>query len=160
MIIVVMGVCSCGKTIVGRMLAEKMGLAFYDADDFHSQKNVKKMKSGKALNDDDRLPWLRQMAEEMPEWESNGGAVLACSALKESYRQILKSGGNVRFVYLKGPKNLILERAQNRKGHFMAPDLIDSQLAALEEPKEAIVTDIAKSPEEITSFIQQQISVL
>jgi carbohydrate kinase (thermoresistant glucokinase family) len=102
MIIVVIGVCSCGKTHIGRLLAESMGLSFYDADDFHPPENVEKMKAHVPLNDNDRLPWLKQIAEQMPKWESNGGAVLACSALKKSYRQILKRGGEVRFVYLKG----------------------------------------------------------
>lgn len=83
MIIVVMGVCSCGKTLIGEMLAEELGLAFYDADDFHSAASVEKMNSGIALDDDDRLPWLRRMAQEMPQWKSSGGAVLACSGLKE-----------------------------------------------------------------------------
>lgn len=82
MIIVVMGVCSCGKTLIGKMLAEELGLVFYDADDFHSAASVEKMNSGIALDDDDRLPWLRRMAEELPQWKSSGGAVLACSCLK------------------------------------------------------------------------------
>jgi carbohydrate kinase (thermoresistant glucokinase family) len=168
MIIVVIGVCSCGKTHIGRLLAENMGLDFYDADDFHPPENVEKMKAHVPLNDNDRLPWLKQIAEQMPKWESNGGAVLACSALKESYRQKLKCGGEVehhvgyptvvRFVYLKGSKELILERMRNRKGHFMPAALLDSQLAALEEPVDAVVADIAKSPEKIVQYILEKLS--
>ena len=158
MIIVVIGVCSCGKTHIGRLLAESMGISFYDADDFHPPENVEKMKAHVPLNDNDRLPWLKQIAEQMPKWESNGGAVLACSALKESYRQILKRGGEVRFVYLKGSKELILERMRNRKGHFMPAALLDSQLAALEEPVDAVVANIAKSPHEIVQYILEKLS--
>ncbi|MHC4570566.1 MAG: gluconokinase [Planctomycetota bacterium] len=158
MIIVVMGVCSCGKTRIGRLLAKNMGVRFYDADDFHSRENVEKMKLQIPLSDANRLPWLMKMAEQMPKWESNGGAVLACSALKESYRLILKSGGDVRFVYLKGPKELILERMKNRKRHFMPATLLDSQLATIEEPVDAVVADIAKSPEEIVKYILGKLS--
>jgi len=157
MIIVVMGVCSCGKTCIGRLLAKNMGVRFYDADDFHSSENVEKMKAQISLNDNDRLPWLMKMAEQMPKWESDGGAVLACSALKESYRQILKWGGDVRFVYLKGPRELILERMKNRKGHFMPATLLDSQLATIEEPVDAVVADIAKSPHEIVRYILEKL---
>ena len=157
MIIVVMGVCSCGKTLIGKMLAEELGLVFYDADDFHSAASVEKMNSGIALDDDDRLPWLRRMAEELPQWKSSGGAVLACSALKESYRKILKERGEVCFVYLKAPKELIVERMQDRKDHYMPVSLIDSQFATLEEPADAVVVDIAKTPDEIVRYILAQL---
>jgi len=82
-----MGICGCGKSLIGQLLAQRMGLDFYDADDYHPPESVKKMRLGIALDDDDRIPWLKRMAEEMPDWESSGGAVLACSALKESYRK-------------------------------------------------------------------------
>ncbi len=157
MTIVVMGVCSCGKTLIGEMLAEELGLAFYDADDFHSAASVEKMNSGIALDDYDRLPWLRRMAEEMPRWEHAGGAVLACSALKESYRQILKGTGDVYFVYLKGSRDLIVERMRGRKAHYMPLSLIDSQFATLEEPADAVVADIAKRPDEIVRYIIEQL---
>jgi len=158
MIIVVMGICGCGKSLIGRLLAQRMGLDFYDADDYHPPENVEKMKEQIPLDDKDRMPWLTEMAGQMPEWESKNGAVLACSALKESYRQILSSGGNVCFVYLKGTKNIILRRMRNRKGHFMPTTLIDSQLAALENPREAITVDIDKSPDEIVRTIIDQLS--
>jgi carbohydrate kinase (thermoresistant glucokinase family) len=157
MIIVVMGVYSCGKTLIGRMLAKEMGLSFYNADEFHSDESVEKMKSGTALDDNDRLPWLKRMAEEMPDWESSGGAVLACSALKESYRKILKEADEVFFVYLKASKELIVERMRDRKEHYMPVSLIDSQFATLEEPADAVVADIAKPPGEIVRYIIEQL---
>jgi carbohydrate kinase (thermoresistant glucokinase family) len=157
MIIVVMGVCSCGKTLIGEMLADELGLAFYDADDFHSAASVEKMNSGIALDDNDRLPWLRAMAKEMPRWKSSGGAVLACSALKESYRQLLKGTGDVCFVYLKGSRDLIVERMRGRKAQYMPLSLIDSQFATLEEPVDAVVADIAKRPDEIVRYIIEQL---
>ncbi|MFC1739704.1 gluconokinase [Planctomycetota bacterium] len=153
MIIVIMGVCGCGKTLIGDMLANKLGLDFYDADDFHSDKSIIKMKDGTALDDSDRTPWLKQLAQAMREWEKRGGAVLACSALKESYRQILMQGGDVCFVYLKGSRELILSRIQNRKDHYMPTDLLDSQFRTLEEPANAVMIDIAGSPDEIVSCI-------
>ena len=158
MIIVVMGICSCGKTLVGQKLAQQLGLVFYDADDYHPKENVEKMTKQIPLNDKDRIPWLVEMARQMPKWESKGGAVLACSALKESYRQILSSGGNVCFVYLKGTKEFILQRMQNRKKHFMPTSLIDSQLVALEEPTDAITVDIESSPEAIVRKIISQLN--
>jgi gluconokinase len=157
MTIVVMGVCSCGKTLIGEMLAKELGLAFYDADDFHSAASVEKMNSGIALDDDDRLPWLRRMAQEMPRWKSSGGAVLACSAIKESYRKILKEPGEVCFVYLKGSRDLIVERMRGRKAHHMPLSLVDSQFATLEEPADAIVVDIAKPPDKIVCNITEQL---
>ncbi|MHC4264529.1 MAG: gluconokinase [Planctomycetota bacterium] len=153
MVIVVMGICSCGKTLIGQMLAEKLGLGFYDADNFHPQSNIEKMKSKISLDDNDRLPWLEAMAEQMPNWEQKGGAVLACSALKESYREVLRAGDDVKFVFLKGTKDIILDRMKNRKEHFMPTSLIESQLETLEEPKAAITVDIAKVPEEIVNEI-------
>lgn len=157
MIVVVMGVCSSGKTVIGKMLAEKMGIAFYDGDDFHPPENVAKMTSQIPLNDDDRIPWLEIIASEMPKWESDGGAVLACSALKETYRRILRTGGQVRFVYLRGTKEIIFERIKSRKGHFMPASLVDSQFATLEEPKDAIVADIAQTPDKIVERVMEQL---
>ncbi|MHC4842541.1 MAG: gluconokinase, partial [Planctomycetota bacterium] len=126
---------------------------FYDADDFHPQSNIEKMKSKIPLDDNDRLPWLESMAEQMPRWEQKGGAVLACSALKGSYRDVLRESGDVKFVFLKGTKDIILQRMKDRKEHFMPTSLIDSQLNTLEEPKDAITVDIASSPKEIVNDI-------
>jgi carbohydrate kinase (thermoresistant glucokinase family) len=142
------------------MLAKEMDLSFYDADEFHSDESVEKMKSGIALDDNDRLPWLKRMAEEMPDWESSGGAVLACSALKESYRQILKVAGDVHFVYLKGSRELVVERMRDRKDHYMPVSLVDSQFATLEEPADAVVVDIAKPPNQIVRGVLRQLSTL
>ena len=124
MIYVIMGVCGCGKSLIGKMLADKLGISFYEGDDFHPQSNVRKMRSGKALNDDDRKPWLEIMASQMQEWQEKGGAVLSCSALKKKYRDILQKNNEVRFVYLKGTPELIKQRMQSRKKHFMPIRLI------------------------------------
>jgi len=157
MIIVVMGICSSGKTLIGQMLAKRLGLDFYDADDFHPQSNIKKMKSQMPLNDDDRLPWLRTMAEQMPKWQESGGAVLACSALKQSYRNILMTGGDIRFVFLKGTKEIILKRMKSRKNHFMPTSLVESQLKTLEEPRGAVTVEITGTTEEIVSEIMMKL---
>jgi carbohydrate kinase (thermoresistant glucokinase family) len=157
MIIVVMGICSSGKTLIGKMLAERLSLNFYDADDYHPSSNIRKMSSQIPLKDDDRLPWLKSMADQIPQWESKGGAVLACSALKESYRKILKSGGSVRFVFLKGTKEVVLERMKDRKDHFMPTSLVDSQLQILQEPNNAVTVDIANTPEDIIHEILKEL---
>ena len=154
MIVLVMGVCGCGKTTVGRLVAERMGVVFYDADDFHPPVNVDKMSAGIPLTDDDRLPWLQAMARLMPAWEEEGGAVLGCSALKEAYRRALfEEGVSYRIVYLKGTRELIRERMTARTDHFMPPELVDSQFATLEEPADAIVADIALTPDEIADQV-------
>ena len=153
MIIVVMGVCGCGKSTIGKMLAERIGIDFYDGDDFHPETNVAKMSAGIALNDDDRKPWLEAMAGEMQKWESSGGAVLACSALKESYRKVLEKGGDVLFVHLKGTSETILSRMKERSDHFMPSSLLKSQFEALEEPQNGIITDISLMPNEIVEDI-------
>lgn len=159
MIIVVMGVCSSGKTVIGGLLARRLGLSFCDADDFHPESNVKKMSRGTALNDKDRLSWLKSMAGKMPQWDKGGGAVLACSALKNSYRNILEAGSsNVRFIYLKGTKKVILDRMKNRKGHFFPASLVDSQFETLEEPEDAIVVDITQKPDVMVEEIVSKLN--
>lgn len=159
MIYIVMGVSGSGKTLIGTKLAEGLKLPFFDADDFHPEENVAKMESGEPLNDRDRLPWLQEMARNMVDWEQNGGAVLACSALKESYRKLLSpSGIPVTFIHLKGSKQLIAERMSQRKGHFMPDSLLDSQFEALEEPQQAITVSIDKTPENIVNKILSQLS--
>jgi len=159
MIIVVMGVCSSGKTLIGSLLAQRLSVTFYDADNFHPQSNVDKMSKGIPLDDNDRLPWLEGIARKMPQWSKRGGTVLACSALKNSYRDILKTGAsNIKFVYLKGTKQVILERLRNRKGHFFPESLVDSQFETLEEPKDAIVIDITRKPDLIVEQIIENIN--
>jgi gluconokinase len=157
MIVVVMGVCGCGKTTVGRALADRLGWPFFDADDFHPQANVAKMAAGVALSDEDRGPWLDRLAAEMRAVARTGQhAVLACSALKESYRRRIArgiasvdgdEGFDVRIVYLKGDADTIQPRLALRSGHYMPPSLLASQFAALEEPTDAMVIDIRQTTE-------------
>lgn len=153
MIVVVMGVTGCGKTTVGRLLAERLGAPFADADDYHPPENVAKMRAGIALDDADRAPWLARLNALLRESESQGKPlVLACSALKRAYRERLASGlADVRFVFLDGPKELLASRLAGRSGHYMNPALLDSQLATLERPDDAIVLSIDASPEEIAA---------
>ena len=143
-----MGVCGCGKTTIGRALAEDLGWPFHDADDFHPDANVAKMAAGKALDDTDRWPWLDRMVAAMQSAQSNGGhAVLACSALKQSYRDRLQRAGNVRFVYMHGDVETIAARLAVRSHRYMPASLLPSQFATLEEPADALVVDIRQSPE-------------
>jgi gluconokinase len=153
MMVIVMGVCGCGKTTVGRALARELGYDFLDADDFHPEDNVTKMAHGVALSDDDRWPWLDAIVAAMRERATHGrGTVIACSALKEAYRDRLRRGvgaaGEVRIVYLRGDAATIASRLASRSGHYMPASLLDSQLAALEEPGDAIVVDIRQPTED------------
>lgn len=158
MIYIVMGVSGAGKTLIGSKLAKRLKTSFFDADDFHPENNVAKMKDGKPLNDRDRLPWLQHMARQMTEWEHTGGAVLACSALKESYRKLLSPPGiPVRFIYLKGSRKLIARRMSGRDEHFMPESLLDSQFDALEEPRNALAVSIDQSPDKIVEEILRHI---
>jgi len=149
---VFMGISGSGKTTVARGVAERLGLPFADADDFHPAANIAKMSNGIPLTDADRLPWLRTLAAWLGERERHGeSSVLACSALRRSYRDILRGGApGVFFVHLHGSADLIAERLRSRRGHFMPAGLLDSQLSALEplEPDEAgTMLDVADSPE-------------
>jgi len=158
MVIILMGVSGCGKTTVGKILASDLNQSFYDADDFHPLENIQKMNSGIPLVDKNRLPWLEVLSNKIQEWDSLGGAVLACSALKKEYRAILKSGeANVVFVYLKGSKELIFSRINKRKEHYMPPALLDSQFEALEEPDNSIIVSIEGSPTEISDQIKTKL---
>jgi len=161
MIYVVMGVSGSGKSLIGKKLSKMLGLPFFDGDDFHPDTNVRMMAAGVPLNDENRIPWLNRLAEKIKEWEEEGGAVLACSALKHAYREILAGDGGkekVRFIYLKGSHDLITGRLSKRDGHFMPPDLLRSQLDALEEPEEAITVEINQSPDRIVQVILEQLS--
>ena len=160
MIVVVMGVTGAGKTTVGRLLARELGGDFLDADDYHPAANVAKMRAGQALTDDDRRPWLARLNEVLRAYAARSArVVLACSALKASYREQLVAGlPDSRIVYLRGPKALIAARLEARRGHYMNPALLDSQFAALEEPDVAIVADIGPEPEAIAAAILAQLA--
>lgn len=160
MIYILMGVSGAGKTVIGRKLADKLDIPFYDADDFHPPRNIEKMESGLPLNDRDRKPWLLKLADKIRRWENEGGAVLACSALKEHYRKLLTSRcprDCTRFIYLKGDANLIAERLARRSDHFMPGKLLDSQFEALEEPEDALTVSIEQNPEEIIRDIMDKL---
>lgn len=149
-----MGVSGCGKTTVGRKLAESRGLPFYDADDFHPISNIEKMKAGRPLNDDDRSGWLKTLSVSLEEWQNDGGAVLACSALKETYRKVLNSRiQKIHWIYLKGSFELITGRLEQRQEHYMPLSLLESQFKALEEPTYGYHPDISHSPEELVALI-------
>ena len=156
MVIVLMGVSGSGKTSVGVLLARALGGEFVEGDDYHPPANVAKMRQGIPLDDADRRPWLETLAAEIGRWlEAGRTVVLACSALKRSYRAILRGGRpGVRFIYLKGNVALIRARLAKRRGHYMPASLLDSQLATLEEPLDAIVADIDATPEQIAAEIQ------
>jgi gluconokinase len=155
--VVIMGVSGCGKSVIGSLLARRLGGVFEDGDDFHPPGNKKKMSQGIPLVDEDRWPWYRIMRARIVEQRRAGRTyVLACSALKQAYRDILRDGDSADglvFVYLKGSRALIGERIGTRKGHFMPPALLDSQFATLEEPRDAIVADVSGTPEEIVDSI-------
>lgn len=143
MIVVVMGVSGSGKSVVGQALASDLGWPFFDADDFHPPENVAKMAAGTPLSDTDRWPWLDRLAVEMGEIDRGGGnAVLACSALRQAYRDRIARAGNVRFVYLSGTYETIAARMAARKHAYMPASLLASQFAALEPPHDAIVISI------------------
>jgi gluconokinase len=159
-IVVVMGVTGSGKTTIGVLLARRLGWEFVDADSFHSAANVEKMRQGIALDDADREPWLRSLHEAMEGWAAeHKSMVLACSALKRSYRDELCTGGETRLVYLKGSYDLISQRLRQRHGHFASETILASQFAALEEPDDAITVDIDHSQEEIVGEIVRQLGV-
>lgn len=142
--VVVMGVSGSGKTTIGQALAVRLGCRFLDGDDFHPAANVEKMRAGVPLEDADRLPWLERLHAEL---RGSDDAVLACSALKARYREILSRGiADFRLVYLRGSLELIAERLARRRHRYMPPTLLQSQFDALESPQDAIVVDVAHPP--------------
>lgn len=158
-----MGPAGSGKSTVGKLLAEKLSWSFADGDDFHSPANIEKMSRGIALTDEDRIPWLQRILEAILQWQVQGhNVVLACSALKRSYRDLLgihSNDQNVKLVYLKGSYNLLLQRLRSRKGHYMTEQLLASQLADLEEPADALAIDASLSPEAIVSEIRARLGL-
>jgi len=149
-IVIVMGVSGCGKSTIGALLAQKLGAEFLDADEYHPPENVARMASGVPLTDADRGPWLERLNAEL---RMRQHAVLACSALKESYRGALAEGIDCRFVHLRGSIELIRSRMTRRQHRYMPAALLESQFAALEPPARAIEVDIAEAPAECVEAI-------
>ena len=153
LVIILMGVTGAGKSTVGTLLARKLGWKFGDADDFHPIGNIEKIRAGVPLDDHDRSPWLAALRNAIEQWNAVGdNVVMACSALKRSYRDELRTG-SVLFVYLKGSYELILQRLRLRHGHFASDSILASQFADLEEPNDAITISVDKSPGAIVSEI-------
>ena len=159
--VIVMGVSGAGKSTVGRLLAATLGWDFFDADDFHPESNVEKMASGRPLDDEDRRPWLLRLQSLIRERPADGpGAVLACSALKAAYRDLLDiDDPRVALVHLQGSQELLARRLGAREGHFMPPDLLLSQLDTLEVPSDAVTVDIAATPEQICREIISELGL-
>jgi gluconokinase len=164
MVVVVMGVTGSGKTTVGTLLARQLGWSFADADDFHSDANKQKIHAGIALTDADRAPWITALHDQIVKWiTQKQNAVLACSALKDEYREELSAGPEiapqVKFVYLKGSYDLIRERLLQRHGHFADEHILASQFETLEEPKNALIVDIAAPPADLVAQIRQGLAL-
>jgi gluconokinase len=161
MVVIVMGVSGAGKTTIGRALASSLGCEFHDGDDLHTEASKLKMHRGIALDDADRAPWLRAIRELIVSMLDGGrNGVVACSALKQSYRdELVVDPGSVKVVYLRGSKELIAGRLRNRGGHFMNPALLQSQIDTLEEPREAIVIDASAAPEAIVGVIRARLAL-
>jgi 6-phosphogluconate dehydrogenase/gluconokinase len=158
-LLIVSGVSGAGKTTVGKLLAERLAIPFFDADDFHPPSNVEKMANGIPLTDADRLPWLETLAGMLDEWEQRGGAVLACSALKESYRAALASRcrGPVAWVILLGPEDVLAQRLASRKGHYFDRGLLRTQLETLEIPGYGWQIDIERPVQDILKEILERL---
>lgn len=159
MIIVLGGVAGSGKTTTGKLLAQKLGWEFYEGDDFHSPENVEKMQRGVALTDQDRQSWLEALRDLIGKIDRG---VVACSALKKKYRDRLRVHEQVRFVLLRGDFEIVSRQLQNRRGHFFDPDLLRSQFADLEEPRDeadAIVIELGRSPNELVEEIRTRLGL-
>lgn len=149
--IIFMGVSGCGKTTIGKMTAETLGVPYYEGDEYHPRENIEKMSHGIPLNDEDRDGWLQQLADLIQsKLETGESGVLSCSALKKKYRDRLRTDPeNVHFIYLKGSFELIRERMEKRMNHYMPPDLLRSQFLTLEEPVDIFTIESDQSPQEI-----------
>jgi gluconokinase len=160
MVIVVMGPTGSGKTTIGSLLAQQLGWDFVDADQFHSAANKEKMHQGIPLTDADRAPWLAAIHQQIEQWiAEKRNVVLACSALKQSYRDLLWRSGDIKLVYLKGSYELIAQRLLTRHGHFADEHILAGQFADLEEPADAITVDISAPPEKIVEEICRRLGL-
>jgi gluconokinase len=160
MIILLMGVSGAGKTTIGQELAQQLGWPFADADDFHSAANVAKMRAGIPLDDDDRAPWLQSLHHAIEGWiAARQSVVLACSALREAYREQLIVGPDVKVVFLHAQFALVSKRLEVRHGHYMNPGLLRSQFDTLEVPEDAISVDVSGRVPEIVAEIRAAIGV-
>jgi gluconokinase len=160
-IVLVMGVTGSGKSTIGRLLAERLGFAFWDADQYHPISNIEKMSRGEPLTDEDRAPWLETLAEIVADaLHRDQWGVLACSALKQKYRVILRPDPErVPLVFLRGSREFIAQRIAARSGHFAGSDLLASQFLALEEPADALVFDVAQPPEVIVAGVCEALAL-
>jgi len=160
-VIIVMGVTGAGKTTIGRAIASSLSWEFHDGDDLHTEASKLKMHRGIALDDADRAPWLRAIRQLIVSMLAEGrNGIVACSALKQTYRDELMVDAHAeRFVYLRGSKELIAERLRHRGGHFMNPDLLQSQIDTLEEPRDAIVLDAGAAPEAIVIEVRTRLGL-
>lgn len=148
MVILVMGTTGAGKTTVGKLTAQKLGWDFLDGDDFHPQANIEKMKHGVPLSDVDRAPWLANIHSRLQQLSAKGkNVVLACSALKQSYRNTLSAGLDMRIVYLRGTYDEMRQHILARRGHFAGESILAGQFADLEEPADALALDVGGTPE-------------
>jgi gluconokinase len=161
MVVILFGVAGAGKTVVGRRLAEKLDWKFYDADQFHPSANIEKMRRGIALTDEDREPWLERLCALVHTLKDNTkNAVLACSALKESYRRRLAIAEAIKLVFLKADYELVEKRLRERRNHFMNPRLLRSQFETLEEPEgHVVVVDAKLNPCEVVNAIRAKLAI-
>jgi len=160
-IVIIFGVSGAGKTTVGELLARELGWHFLEADDFHPEVNIEKMRSGHPLTDEDRAPWLERLRDQIKRSLTAGErTVLACSALKRKYRQRLRVDGEVKLVFLRGSYALISEQLSHRRGHFFDPALLQSQFDDLEEPKpdeSALTIELGRTPHELVKEIKEEL---
>jgi gluconokinase len=160
-IVIVFGVSGAGKTTIGKLLTQGVGWRFYEADDFHSQANIDKLRRGIPLTDEDRWPWLESLRQLIKRsLEAGENAVLACSALKRAYREQLRVSDEVKFVFLHGDYALIEKQLRQRRGHFMNPELLRSQFTDLEEPKsdeDVLTIELRRTPQKIVDEIKAKL---